>query len=191
MRKRMCLILALALMLGLAMPARGEGFYDALLEQVEALSTLTGEASEICAAALEELDAFTASYRDALDNLGSYDLQGFRAQLKQRGEAMDGVAGRLSVLSEGLSLMSGADDNQRLALEVCREYAERMDDRDFIRLNLCRPLKIPVTVITLMVYHHRSNNPVCILHDIQLSTADGSQQKIRCRINVLFPAQIV
>ena len=124
MRKRMCLILALALMLGLAMPARGEGFYDALLEQVEELSTLTGEASEICAGALEELDAFTASYRDALDNLGSYDLQGFRAQLKQRGEAMDGVAGRLSVLSEGLSLMSGADDNQRLALEVCREYAD-------------------------------------------------------------------
>ncbi len=124
MRKRMCVLMALALLLNLAAPALGEAdFYADLLTQVEAISALTSEAAEICAGATGELDAFTTSYKSALDNMGSYDLPGFKAQLAQRGQDMASVADRLSTVSEGLSRLQPADEAQRAALEACEDYA--------------------------------------------------------------------
>lgn len=124
MRKRICLMLILALVLGMAAPATAEGdFYERLLEQVDAVAALAGEAKGICAGARAELNAYVASYKNALDTLGSYDLDGFKAQLRQRGEAMDGVASRLQMLKEGLSLMTADDGAQSEALSACREYA--------------------------------------------------------------------
>ena len=124
MRKRICLILVLALLLGLAIPVRAEAdFYADLLDQVNAVSELAGEAKRICAGARAELSAYAASYRNALATLGTYDLNGFKVQLAQRGAAMDGVASKLSTLNERLGLIQPGDDRQRAVLEACREYA--------------------------------------------------------------------
>ncbi len=126
MRKWFCLVCALCLLVNAAAPALGEGpdFYANLLAQTEALSALNGEATQVCATALSELKDFAAAYQAAVQTLGTYDLDAYKASLQARGAQMDDCAQRMRGIREGLLLMSGADEGQRRALEACRDYAD-------------------------------------------------------------------
>ena len=107
MRKWFCLLCALCLLVNAAAPALGEGldFYANLLAQTEALSALNAEATQICAGALSELEDFAVAYQAALQTLGTYDLDGYKAGLQARGAQMDACAERIRGIREGLLLM--------------------------------------------------------------------------------------
>ena len=124
MRKWLCLLCALCLLANLAALGEGTGFYTDLDRQAQALSRLNAEATGICAAALSDLDAFASAYAEALNTQGTYDLDGYKSKLVQRGLSMDGCASRLQTLRESLSLMKASDEEQRAALRACRDYAD-------------------------------------------------------------------